>query len=193
MSAFVITHAALLDPVAGEVRPEASVRVEGDRIVEVAEDGATLVAGDAVDVIDADGRTLMPGLIDAHVHAAITSLDLAAMGRRPLTRIGIEAKAVLEAMLRRGFTTVRDAGGLDAGIQEALRLGLITGPRVFRSGRVLSQTGGHGDTSKRSVGPVNLCIAAIDCGAPCRIVVLAEDQQATILRLHRQGELVGTI
>jgi imidazolonepropionase-like amidohydrolase len=164
MSAFVITHAALLDPVAGEVRPEASVRVEGDRIVEVAEDGATLVAGDAVDVIDADGRTLMPGLIDAHVHAAITSLDLAAMGRRPLTRIGIEAKAVLEAMLRRGFTTVRDAGGLDAGIQEALRLGLITGPRVFRSGRVLSQTGGHGDTSPVSADP-HLCSCSITSSA----------------------------
>jgi len=164
MSAFVITHAALLDPPAGQLRAESSVRVEGDRIVEVAEDGATLVAGDTVDVIDAGGRTLMPGLIDAHVHAAITTLDLAAMGRRPLTRIGIEAKAVLERMLRRGFTTVRDAGGLDAGIQEALRLGLITGPRVFRSGRVLSQTGGHGDTSPAGANP-HLCACSIRSSA----------------------------
>jgi imidazolonepropionase-like amidohydrolase len=48
-------------------------------------------------------------------------------------------------MLRRGFTTVRDAGGLDPGIPIAIERGLIKGPRVFRSGRVLSMTGGHGD------------------------------------------------
>ena len=145
MSDFVITNAQLLDPVAAEVRPGASVRVEGDRIVEVAEDGAALAARGEVQVIDAGRRTLMPGLIDAHVHAAITTMDLAAMARRAPTRVGIEAKAILERMLRRGFTTVRDAGGMDAGLQEALRAGLISGPRVFRSGRVLSQTGGHGD------------------------------------------------
>jgi imidazolonepropionase-like amidohydrolase len=153
MTDFVVTNAQLLDPAAGERRPGASVRVERDRIVEVAEDGAALSVPDDLAVIDALERTLMPGLIDAHVHAAITTMDLAAMARRSPSRVAIEAKTVLERMLRRGFTTVRDAGGLDAGIQEALRLGLITGPRVFRSGRVLSQTGGHGDIAPISNDP----------------------------------------
>ena len=153
MTDFVVTNASLLDPAAGQTRGGASVRVEGDRIVEVAEDGAPLSHGDDLRVIDAGGRTLMPGLIDAHVHAAITTMDLGAMARRSLTRIGIEARTILERMLRRGYTTVRDAGGLDAGVQEALRLGLIQGPRVFRSGRVLSQTGGHGDVSPASDNP----------------------------------------
>ena len=153
MTDFVITNGQLLDPASGERRPGTSVRTEGDRIVEVAEDGAALSRPADVPVIDAGGRTLMPGLIDAHVHAAITTMDLAAMARRSPTRVGIEAKAVLERMLRRGFTTVRDAGGLDAGIQEALQVGLIDGPRVFRSGRVLSQTGGHGDIVPASNDP----------------------------------------
>ena len=152
MSGLTIVNAGLLDAAAGEIRPGASVRIEGDRIVEVAEDGMALTSGDGP-VVDAGGRTLMPGLIDAHVHAAITTMDLAAMERRSLSRIGIEAKAILERMLHRGFTTVRDAGGLDAGVQESLRAGLITGPRVFRSGRVLSQTGGHGDTNPASNDP----------------------------------------
>ena len=153
MTDLVVTNAQLLDLAAGELRPGASVRVEGDRIVEVAEEGAPVARPDGVATLDAGGRTLMPGLIDAHVHAAITTMDLAAMARRSATRVGIEAKAVLERMLRRGFTTVRDAGGLDAGVQEALRLGLVTGPRVFRSGRVLSQTGGHGDIAPASNTP----------------------------------------
>jgi len=160
MTDFVVTNAALLDPVAAELRAGASVRVERDRIVEVAEGGRRLAVGRDVAVFDAKGRTLMPGLIDAHVHAAITTMDLAAMGRRAATRIGIEAKTVLERMLLRGFTTVRDAGGLDAGLQEALQAGLIRGPRVFRSGRVLSQTGGHGDTAPVSQHP-QLCACSI--------------------------------
>lgn len=160
MPDFVITNTRLLDPEAGEIRPGASIRVEGERVVEVAEDGSPIAGGDGIQVIDAGGRTLMPGLIDAHVHAAITTMDLAAMGRRPLTRIGVEAKTILERMLRRGFTTVRDAGGLDSGIQQALELGLISGPRVLRSGRVLSQTGGHGDTGSVDNSP-RICACSI--------------------------------
>ena len=67
-------------------------------------------------VIDAEGRVLMPGLIDAHVHPSLTTVDLAAMVRRQASWVAIETKFILEGMLRRGFTTVRDAGGLDAGI-----------------------------------------------------------------------------
>lgn len=162
MSGLLIEGATLLDLERGEQRPGASVRVEGDRIVEVAEDGVPIAAGDDVVRLDAQGRTLMPGLIDAHVHAAITTMDLAAMGRRSPTRIGIEAKAVLEGMLRRGFTTVRDAGGLDVGLKEATEVGLVTGPRIFRSGRVLSQTGGHGDTQPvNPAGHPQLCACSI--------------------------------
>jgi imidazolonepropionase-like amidohydrolase len=120
---FVVTHAQMLDPAASELRPGASIRVERDRIVEVAEDGTSLCPPEGVVVIEAGGRTLMPGLIDAHVHAAITTMDLAAMARRSPARVGIEATAILERMLRRGFTTVRDAGGLDVGVQERLRAG----------------------------------------------------------------------
>jgi len=92
----------------------------------------------------------MPGLIDAHVHAVITSMDLAAMERKPVTLVAHEARRVLEGMLQRGFTTVRDAGGADWGLAQAVESGLVAGPRLFFSGRVLSQTGGHGDFRPRA-------------------------------------------
>jgi imidazolonepropionase-like amidohydrolase len=160
MPGTIIRNARLLDTDAGALRPGASLRVEGDRIAEVAEDGRELRGGADVDVIDAGGRVLMPGLIDAHVHAALTTVDLAAMVRRSPSWVAIETKFILEGMLRRGFTTVRDAGGLDAGISSALDRGLIKGPRVFRSGRVISQTGGHGDLEPASHHP-QLCACAI--------------------------------
>ncbi|GHC78173.1 metal-dependent hydrolase family protein [Streptomyces flavofungini] len=158
MSELIIQNAALLDLESGETVPASSVRVSGDRIVEVAP--GSRITG-AAPVLDAAGRTLMPGLIDAHVHAAVTTLDMPAMARRTASHIGIEAAGLLEAMLRRGFTTVRDAGGLDRGVTEALDAGLIKGPRVFRSGRVISQTGGHGDFDPVGRGDPHLCACHI--------------------------------
>jgi len=164
MPSFIIKNARLLDTGAAELRAGASLRIEEDKIVEVAENGRELAADADIVILDAEGRTLMPGLIDAHVHPAITTLDLASMARRQASWIAIETKFILEGMLRRGFTTIRDAGGLDAGISIAIERGLIRGPRVFRSGRVLSQTGGHGDLEPVSEHP-QLCACSIRSSA----------------------------
>jgi imidazolonepropionase-like amidohydrolase len=154
-------NAHLLDAASGELRGGHDVLVEDERIVEVS--GGPIEPRDA-DVVDLRGRTLMPGLIDAHVHATITTMDLAAMERRPASLVAQEARHVLEAMLRRGFTSVRDAGGADWGLASAVDRGLLAGPRVFFSGRTLSQTGGHGDFRPRDDHPM-LCACAIHSSA----------------------------
>ncbi|KAF6264221.1 hypothetical protein COO60DRAFT_1698458 [Scenedesmus sp. NREL 46B-D3] len=67
-------------------------------------------------------------------------------------------------MIGRGFTTVRDAGGADWGLAEAVEEGSILGPRLLftgTSGHALSQTGGHGDF--RGKGEDCCC-----CGAALR-------------------------
>jgi imidazolonepropionase-like amidohydrolase len=147
VSLLLFRNAAVLDPAAGELRPGCDVLLDGERIAEVSE---RPVASSAAERIDLRGATLMPGLIDAHVHAVITSMDLAAMERKPVTLVAHEARRVLEGMLQRGFTTVRDAGGADWGLAQAVESGLVAGPRLFFSGRVLSQTGGHGDFRPRA-------------------------------------------
>jgi imidazolonepropionase-like amidohydrolase len=163
MTDLLLTDATWLDLHTGTHHPGTSVRVRGDRITDVAP-GRTLLEEPGEPTLDARGLTLLPGLIDAHVHATLTTLDLNALAHRSPTRLGIETKAVLEGMLTRGFTTVRDAGGLDRGIAEALDARLIRGPRVFRSGRVLSQTGGHGDT-RLPGGEHHLCACHIQTTA----------------------------
>jgi imidazolonepropionase-like amidohydrolase len=137
----------LLDVETGEIRAGHWVRVEGDRVVEVSD---RELRAPGARRIDCRGRTLMPGLIDCHVHATITTMNLGSMQTRPVTLVAQEARRVLEGMLARGFTSVRDAGGADWGLAEAVERGLIRGPRLFHSGRVLSQTGGHGDFRPRS-------------------------------------------
>ena len=108
MGQLLFRRAALLDVEAGVRREGRSVLLDGERIAEVS-DGE--IRAPSARVVDCAGRTLMPGLIDAHVHAVITTMNLAAMTQAPPTLVAFEAGRVLEGMLRRGFTTVRDAGG----------------------------------------------------------------------------------
>jgi imidazolonepropionase-like amidohydrolase len=126
-----------------ETLKDADVLVEGGTIREVS-DGRSAYKGEA-DVIDCGGRTLMPGLIDAHVHVYAASVNLMKVVRWPQTYVAHYAANFLKASLDRGFTTVRDIGGGDVGLANALRDGLLIGPRLFYGGRIVGQTGGHGD------------------------------------------------
>ena len=133
----------VFDGVSAEPRENATVVVEDGRIKEVAE-GAVRAPADA-ERVACGGRTLMPGLIDAHFHALLVDLNVPSLDDMPASLIYQHARLSLESSLKRGFTTVRDAGGADLGLALAVEQGLIAGSRVLFSGRAISQTGGHGD------------------------------------------------
>lgn len=95
--------------------------------------------------IDGSGLYALPGLIDCHAHPFLADTNLARLNEVPPTLMAARAANILEKMLMRGFTTIRDATGADWGIKQAVEEGSIIGPRLFIAGRALSQTGGHGD------------------------------------------------
>lgn len=100
----------------------------------------------AAEVVDCAGRTLMPGLIDAHVHVYAAGLNIGRVAQSPMSYLAHFAAVFLHGCLDRGFTTVRDVGGADVGLASAIREGLLgLTPRLYYGGRILSQTGGHGD------------------------------------------------
>ena len=156
MNSVLFSHAALLDPATDELLEDHHVLVEDGLVKEVSDRPLT---SSHARVIDLGGRTLMPGLIDLHVHVLGTQLDLAAQVALPDALVMMRAVPILAAMLRRGFTTVRDAGGAGFGLKCAVAQGVIPGPRLFVSGHALSQTGGHGDTRARAdfLRPVAAC------------------------------------
>ena len=137
----------LLEPSFGELRGGYQLLVEGDTVRELS--SAPIKAPDA-SVIDCGGRTLMPGLIDSHVHAIHSEVNIRAMEALPLTLITARAATRLRAMLDRGFTTVRDTGGADWGIKTAIETGHITGPRLYIAGQSIGPTGGHSDSRRRT-------------------------------------------
>lgn len=138
----VFTNAAVFDGLDEEIVGGTSVVVEGGRIKEVTPRKIKLPKAN---YIDCHGRVLMPGLIDAHFHANTPSFDFYSIDRMPASLLASHAKVILEGALRRGFTTVRDAGGGDVGLWLAIEQRLISGPRFFYAGKAISQTGGHGD------------------------------------------------
>jgi imidazolonepropionase-like amidohydrolase len=109
---------------------------------------------------DLQGQFLLPGLIDCHVHlTADASADpVAARVNSSEGYLAILASRNAERTLRRGVTTVRDTGAphfVDASVKRAIEAGLIEGPRMLSSGKMLTMTGGHGCLVGQEIdGPV---------------------------------------
>jgi imidazolonepropionase-like amidohydrolase len=147
-NALLLTNLRLLDPDSGMLREGHSILVRGGRIAAVS---ARIEAEPGTPQRDLGGRVVMPGLIDCHVHVTSVMLKFANESARhfPASYISAVSSGKLERMLMRGFTTVRDAAGADRGHKMAVEEGLFTGPRLFVSGRSITQTGGHGDMRTR--------------------------------------------
>jgi imidazolonepropionase-like amidohydrolase len=152
----------------------------------VVEDGVIreIVDGPAAsgEVIDCGGRTLMPGLIDAHVHVCSFDVEIGRQRREtPTSLVAYETAVRLRQTLEQGFTTIRDAGGADWGMKEAVARGLIAGPRMLVSGHPLSQTGGHGDGRTRAEDTVGC-----HCGARIGMVENIADGPDEVRKATRE-------
>ena len=143
-----LTNARIWDGHGRNYGPDTSLVCDGGRIRTIGRQ-----TGSSDNVIDLGGRALLPGFIDAHFHAYASQVDIPSLEGLPLTYVAHHASGLLSGALDRGFTTVRDAGGADWGLWKAVEEGLIRGPRIFYSGRGLSQTGGHGDTRAQHFEP----------------------------------------
>jgi imidazolonepropionase-like amidohydrolase len=136
----------LIDVNSLQVLPEMTITVEGNLIVDVKK--GFIPASQADQVINLKNRTVMPGLIDCHVHLeGETTSDQAKEFRQNIADIAFESAAYANITLMAGFTTVRDVGGVgvNVALRNAIRKGIVTGPRVYTAGKIISSTGGHGD------------------------------------------------
>src|SRR6201747_1922881 len=118
---------------------------EGDVVVE---DGRIVEVGPGLDgdeVVDCSGGYLSPGFFDCHVHVVMDAPSQMQLIETPFSLQFYQAAANLRKTLDVGITSVRDAGGADQGIKEAVQRGMIPGPRMQIAVIMLSQTGGHGD------------------------------------------------
>jgi len=174
----------------GSAPSPADVVIADRRVVEV----GTGLDGD--EGVDCAGKTLLPGLFDCHVHLmGRYEDDELTVAHRPFSYAFYLAPENMRATLRLGITTVRDAGGADAGVKKAVDDGLLPGPRMQIAVTMLSQTGGHNDPWLPSGGtaidwapypgfPAGTCDGVDACRAKVREVVRAG---ADVIKIASSG------
>lgn len=145
----VFKNALVIDGTGAPPQPAPTVIVAEGAIQELAGPEAKPPRG--AQVVELQGKCLMPGLIDAHIHAGNVELRTPLTAQLPSAVYVLKACRNLETDLELGFTTVRDAAGLDPSFRAAIEQGFIKGPRLFLSISPLSQSGANSPV--RGFGP----------------------------------------
>ncbi|PIV73454.1 MAG: hydrolase [Rhodobacteraceae bacterium CG17_big_fil_post_rev_8_21_14_2_50_65_11] len=138
----VLTNLRFFDGTTLEMQSGRDIVIEGGRITGLPAVGT---GPTDADLIDCGGRAVMPGLIDCHWHATLVSVSQIAALTQDIAFVHLVAGQEAGATLMRGFTTIRDLGGPVFGLKLAIDNGVVSGPRIFPSGAMISQPGGHGD------------------------------------------------
>ncbi len=140
----VIRAGRLIDGTGAEPRENVTVTVENGMITNIGDTGSHRTA----DELDLSGYTLMPGLINMHTHTVLpgdgTSFE--AWMENPDEILLLKAFANARTALLSGVTTIRDCGGKDElmfRLRDAIRAGVVEGPRFILCGYPLTITGGH--------------------------------------------------
>jgi imidazolonepropionase-like amidohydrolase len=164
MSTIRFINANIIDTRKGKVLANQQIRIQDGRIVAVSD---SPLDGKDDQVIDVQGHFLMPGLVDSHVHVTAITPNFALLETLSPFYVGAKSGELLEAMLMRGFTTVRDAGGADYGLAKAVDEGTLIGPRILYAGKALSQTGGHADMRGPGQQTFEGCFCCAGLGTVC--------------------------
>lgn len=151
---------ALIDGRGDQPLADAVVVVAGERIREILTDA---LPDDVDRVLDLRPATVLPGLIDAHAHPLIATDDYQVDHLRNSSATkALRGLAVVQEMLRAGWTTIRIPGDADVqyahlDLRDAIDAGLFAGPRITGAGHYLSITGGGGDLNW--LGPEHAVVA----------------------------------
>lgn len=177
----ILENARVFDGHSAECAEGVSIAVEAGIIREVSEKPMALSEAQRIDI---GGRTLMPGLIDLHTHAYASDMNVKRVDGAGDPYRTAHAVRMLGHALDSGFTTLRDIGGGDWSLAQALKDGLVRGPRYFYAGKILSMTGGHGDF--RGPGEAHHTHGYCSCGGDANTLCVVVDGIDACLRAVRE-------
>ncbi|WBW73586.1 amidohydrolase [Schizosaccharomyces osmophilus] len=182
---YVFTHANLVDVAEQRIIEDANIYVINGIIRHVisfressSDKKSELDDTEDYKVVDLEGKFVCPGFIDAHIHivAVPGEANLKSALSLPFPDVILRYHNLCKQILEKGFTAVRDCGGAEGFIRNAIEEDIIHGPRLFFAGNALSQTGGHGDfrdpktntphedaCACQSNAPATICDGADEC------------------------------
>jgi imidazolonepropionase-like amidohydrolase len=148
----------------GRIIDQGSVVVEDGHILKVTEKNISIPA--KARSIDLGGYTILPGFIDCHVHLCCDGSPnpIEELLKSPDAVIALKGEKFARQTLLSGITSVRDMGGyngVDLILRDAIRSGMIQGPRMLASGSIICMTGGQAwQIAREADGPDEVCKAA---------------------------------
>src|SRR3990172_4229007 len=145
MSYTLVRNGTLIDGTGKAPLSNAAVLIKDNRIQAVGTAEGISLPNDSITEIDAGGGTILPGFIDTHVHLMLEGVNIARDIVTPFSMRFFNAVNYMKRTVEAGVTSVRDAGGADAGVKQAVESGVVLGPRMQISISVLTITGGHDD------------------------------------------------
>ena len=150
MSSYLIRNGTLIDGTGKAPLADAAVLVKDNTIQQAGNVNSIRLPDEQINEIDAGGGYILPGMIDTHVHVMLEGVNIVRDMVTPFSMRFYNSVKYLRNTIDAGITSVRDAGGADAGVKQAVESGVIVGPRLQISISVLTITGGHGDGWMRS-------------------------------------------
>jgi imidazolonepropionase-like amidohydrolase len=159
MAFSLIRNGTLIDGNGGVPVSNAAVLIEDNRIRAAGPASHLSLPNADLTEIDAGGGFILPGFIDTHVHITLEGVNIARDMVTPFSLKFYNSVQFLRRTLEAGITSVRDAGGADAGVKQAVETGVVLGPRLQISIAPLTITGGHGDGWMLSGNEFNLFVA----------------------------------
>jgi len=181
----VLRGGTLIDGTGRAPLRDATLVIEDGR-VEAVTTGAAATWPSSAEVIDVAGMTVLPGLIDCHDHMALHGYELAS--RWELNEAGstrhLRTARAIEHTLAMGYTTIRDAGGLDAGFRAAIEQGLLAGPRLLTAVAIISPIGGIGDRVSPSG---HECMVPADPALPRGVANGVDEVRRVVRTMVRAG------
>lgn len=138
----LIKNASVFDGKHEWLKEGSSIVIEGNLVKEIVQEKISEENFDQI--FDVKNKVVIPGLTDAHVHLFFNGNGITDTMR--IDENAVRSVRFAKDMLLRGFTTVRDAGGITYGLKKNIDNGYLDGPRIYPSNAFLSQTSGHGDT-----------------------------------------------
>ena len=186
MSVTVIRNGLLIDGNGGEPLQKGAVAFEGEKLVFSGREEDLPQYNQEVTYIDAEEGTILPGFIDTHVHMMLEFEPIEKRLATPFSFNFYKAIDYMKKTIDAGITSVRDCGGTDAGVKQAVERGLILGPRMQVSITALTTTGGHGDSYTASGQTVKLLLDEYP-GMPSGICDGVESVRKTVREVLRAG------